>query len=56
VNFGNVHTELVSFFKNALATGFYKVVEFDSELGHAVAELIEAEVYRGGSESAIEGA
>jgi hypothetical protein len=47
VNFCNVHTKLIAFFKDPLAAGFYEVVELDGELGHAVAQLVESEVDRG---------
>lgn len=47
VNLCNVHAKLVAFFEDPLAPGFYEVVELDGELGHAVAQLVEAEVDRG---------
>lgn len=47
MNFCNVHAELVALLKDSLASGFYEVVELHGKLGHAVAELVEAEVDRG---------
>jgi hypothetical protein len=47
MDFCNIHAELVALLKDPLAPGFYEVVEFHGKLGHAVAELVEAEVDRG---------
>ncbi len=47
VDLGDVHAELVALFEHSLASSLYEVIELDCELGHAVAELVEAEVDRG---------
>lgn len=43
----DVHAELVALFEDPLSSGFYEVVELYGELGHAVAQLVEAKVNRG---------
>ena len=45
VEFGNVDVELVAFFQDAFATFGDEVVEAVGEAGHALAEVVEAEVY-----------
>jgi hypothetical protein len=44
VKFGNIHSELISFLQNTFTALFNKGIELDSEFGHAVAQLVEAEV------------
>ena len=40
----DIHAELVALLEDTLAPGFNEVVEFDGELCHAVAQLVEAKV------------
>lgn len=44
---GDIHAELVALFEDAPAACLDEGVEFDGELVHAVAQLIEAEVNGG---------
>ncbi len=43
---GDVHAELIAFVEDALALALDEGVEANRELGHAVAQVLEAEVYR----------
>lgn len=43
----NIHSKLVSFFQHALATLLDKVVKFDGEFGHAVAQVVESKIDTG---------
>ena len=45
LEFGEVDAELIAFFQDALASFVDEIVESCCELGHAIAEVIKAEVY-----------
>lgn len=44
LKFGDIHAELVALFQHTLATLLDEGVEARAELGHAVSQVIEAEV------------
>lgn len=47
LQFGNVHSELIALFEDALSPLLDEGVEFRAELGHAIAQLVEAEIDTG---------